>query len=127
MLGSYGSFTFNFLRVHHVDVQSGCISLHSTTVKEIFSLFTSSLVFLVSFVDLHHSDCGEIKPPSCFNLHSHNCKGDDHFLKHFLAALFPLLRTLCSGSYPTANWVICLLDWFLSTLYILDVNPLSDV
>lgn len=51
----------------------------------------------------------------------------DHFLKHFLAALFPLLRTLCSGSYPTANWVICLLDWFLSTLYILDVNPLSDV
>jgi hypothetical protein len=40
----------------------------------------------------------------------------------------PLLRILCLPLYPIFSWVIWFVDYkFLSSLYILDISPLTDV
>ena len=124
--GSYGNFSFNFLRNLRIVFHTDYTILHSQGTRVPTSSHAHQTFVLFCVFDNGH--------PSGYELISH-CGFDLHFLmisdvEHLLMFAGHLCiffgemsaKVLC----PFLNWVILLLSC-RNSLYILGINPLSDI
>ena len=125
---SYGSSIFNCLRNPHTDFHSGCSNLHlhqqctrvpfSPQPQQYLSLVLVRIAIVIGV------KCYLIVVLICISLLISN---DEHLFMYLLAICISsleicLLRSLACFFHQVAS---LLLSW-LSSLHILDVNPLSD-
>jgi hypothetical protein len=83
---------------------------------------TSSPAFVVVFITVgSHSDCSEMESQCCFDLHFLLAKDIEHSYIYwpFVLVLLRSDQLIC----PFINWII---STFLSSLYILDIDPLPN-
>jgi hypothetical protein len=85
---------------------------------------TESLPAFVCFLDDCHSDWGEMESQHCFDLHFFMVKDAEHFFICLLSICTSSLRTVCSIHFSIYLFFWCFK--FLSSLYILDINPLMN-
>jgi hypothetical protein len=126
--GSFSSTMSNFLRNHPTDFQSGCTSLqsHPQWRSVPFSPYPHQHLLSPEFLIL------AILTGMRWNLRvvliciSLMIKDAEHFSCASQPFSFPQLRILCLALYP--RWLFEFLESsFLSSLYILDISPLSDL
>jgi hypothetical protein len=111
---------------HTVSIDSALVYIPNNSVW-VF-LFPHILASIDCFLnDSSHSDWGKLETQYSYDLHflySKECWTSFHvFIRHIY---FFLLRTLCSFAHLLIGLFSLLLFKFLSSLYIVDINPLSD-
>jgi hypothetical protein len=123
--GSSSSTMSNFLRNRQTDFQSGCTSLQSQHQWRSVPLSPHPRQHLLSPV-LSHSDWCEMESQGCFDLH---LPDDEHFFRGFSIIWYSSLEYFLFSSVP--HFLIGFFDFlessFLSSLYIMDISPLSDL
>ena len=129
--GSSRSVMPSFLRNCQTDFQSGCTSLQPHQQWRSVSSFSTSLpapVFSWVF-DLSHSDWCEVKSQGCLICVSLMTKDVEHFFRCFSVIWYSSGENSLFSSVPhfLIGLFVSLESNFLSSLYILDISPLSDV
>ena len=126
--GSSGSTMSNFMRDCQTDFQSGCTSLQShqqwrsvPLSPHPFQHVLSPDIFILAVLIGVRWNLRIVW--ICISL---MIKDVEHFFRSYSA--IPQVRILCLALYPIFNRVIfSLASNFLSSLYILDISPLSDL
>jgi hypothetical protein len=91
-----------------------------------FPTSSSSLTFVFAcFLDACHSDWGEMKSQCLFNCIPLMAEGVKHFFMYLLVFKL-LLKTVQFVCSFIVDLFVLLVFNYLNSLYILDINPLSD-
>ena len=128
--GTCGSIC-NFSRSPHAVFCDGCTILHSfqQCIRVQFSLCLCHCLPLC-FYKCHPNSC-EVISHCGFHLHFHMINDVEHPFITLLATWMYFLKKDYSSSLPIFNWVIVIIIILLLScmysLYILDINPLSDI
>jgi hypothetical protein len=129
--GSSGSIMFNFLRNLQTDFQSRCTSLQFHQEWRSVPLSPHPRQHLLSpeFFYLSHSDWCEMESQVVLFCISLMIKDAEHFFRCFSTIWHSSVENSLLSFVP--NFLTGLFDFlessFLSSLYILDISPLSDL
>ena len=129
--GSWGRLIPNFLRKHHIDFPSGCTSLHSHQQWRRVPLVPHPLQHKVSSVFLILAILTGVRwylrvVLSCISL---MIRDVEQFLKCLSAIWVSSVENSLfnSKAHFSIGLLVVLMSNFLSSLYFLDISPLSDV
>lgn len=115
---SYGRFIFILYRIFNINFQSSC-----TTNSELGFLFHISSSIYCSLFAFCNSVWNKIRSQNCFEFHFLHCYEQwTFFSRCFVAIFFFLWEFLVQ-----ITQILFLYSLLLSSIYILDINPLSDV
>lgn len=119
----------NFLRNRRIDFHSA-VHFHTPTSNGWMSpdCAFSPAWAVIHVIDLSHSDRCNTKSESSFDLHFPKGKGSEHFFKSFSAFWVSYIGNfVCIWTPVLIGLFGFLISSLLSSVYILDVNPQSDV